>query len=125
LDVRQQVEEQRGVVGAPEGARLGGQAAVDVVAGVRRQGDLFEVVGALRAVRGLAGLLHGGGGQADQRRDDRDHHQQLDEGEGGPSTRPPQRCVTHGRGSATAGNNVGKGELRWIVNGAAQGSNKN
>ena len=43
--------------------------------------DLLEVVLALRAGGGLADLLDGGQQQADQDRDDGDHHQQFDQGE--------------------------------------------
>ena len=48
---------------------------------VDRQGHLLEVVGALGAGGGLAHLLHGGDQQADQDGDDRNHDQQLDQGE--------------------------------------------
>jgi hypothetical protein len=46
---------------------------------LRRQGDLVEVVGADHAVGCLAHLLHGGQQEADQERDDGDHHQQFDQ----------------------------------------------
>src|SRR5262249_36991484 len=48
---------------------------------VDRQAVLLQVVGALRPPGRLAALLHGGQEQADQDRDDRDHDQQLDQGE--------------------------------------------
>jgi len=51
---------------------------------VTGQGDLFEVVLALRAVGRPADLLDGGDEQADQDGDDGDHHQQLDQRETGP-----------------------------------------
>ena len=47
------------------------------------QADLFEVVGTAQATRGLAGRLHGRQQQADQDRDDGNHHQQLDQRETG------------------------------------------
>jgi hypothetical protein len=56
---------------------------------VQRQADLVQVVLALEACGGLADLLDGGQEHADQDRDDRDDHQQLDQGEG--------TAVTHGR----------------------------
>ena len=43
--------------------------------------ELLQVVDALGAAGGLAGRLHGGQQEADQDRDDRDHDQQLDQGE--------------------------------------------
>src|SRR5690606_7341152 len=49
-----------------------------------RQGQLLEVVLALRAASGLACLLNGGQEQGDEDRDNSDHDQQFDEGE--PST---------------------------------------
>ena len=45
------------------------------------QRQLLEVVLRLRPGGRLADLLHGGQEQADQDRDDRDHHQQLDQRE--------------------------------------------
>jgi len=42
---------------------------------------LLEVVGTLHPRGVEAHLLHGGQEQADQNRDDRDHHQQLDQRE--------------------------------------------
>src|SRR5262249_10869040 len=52
---------------------------------VRGQGDLLEVVQALGACGGRADLLDGGEQQADEDGDDRDHHQQLNQGEAAPS----------------------------------------
>jgi hypothetical protein len=46
------------------------------------EGDLLEVVRAGAAGGGLADLLDGRQEQADQDGDDRNHHQQLDQGEG-------------------------------------------
>jgi len=45
------------------------------------QAELLEVVLALRPLGGLADLLDGGQEQADQHRDDRYDHQQLDQRE--------------------------------------------
>src|SRR5207247_2378997 len=44
------------------------------------EADLLEVVGALHAAGGLAHFLHGRQQQADQNRNNGDHHQQLDQG---------------------------------------------
>jgi len=46
---------------------------------VHGEAELLQVVGATDAVGGLAHLLHGRQQQADQDRDDRDHHQQFDQ----------------------------------------------
>src|SRR5262249_7865212 len=71
----------RGVVGLLGGVLdAGGQAAVGVVVVVQGDAHLFEVVGALGAVGGVADLLHGRQEQRDQDADDGDHHQQLDQG---------------------------------------------
>jgi hypothetical protein len=51
---------------------------------VQGQAELLEVVLALGAGGGLAHLLHGGQEQADQHREDGDHHQQLDQREAAP-----------------------------------------
>ena len=48
---------------------------------MQSQADLLEVVGALSPPGRLTGRLHGGQQQGDQNRDDRDHHQQFDQGE--------------------------------------------
>ena len=48
---------------------------------VQREAELHELVLALRASRGLAGLLHGGQQQRDEHRDDRDHDQEFDQRE--------------------------------------------
>ncbi len=45
------------------------------------QPDLLEVVAALHPAGPLANALHGGEQNRDQESDDRDHHEQLDEGE--------------------------------------------
>ena len=60
--------------------RTGG--VVEVVMG---QADLLQVVGAADAGGGLADLLDGRQQQADQHRDDGDHHQQLDQREPRPA----------------------------------------
>ncbi len=48
---------------------------------VQCQAKLFQVVAALAAAGGFAGLLHGGQQQRDQDRDDRDHDEQFDQSE--------------------------------------------
>ena len=48
---------------------------------VQAQTDLLHVVAALDAGRGIADFLNGGQEQADENRDDRDDHQQLDQRE--------------------------------------------
>jgi hypothetical protein len=48
---------------------------------VQAQADLLEVVGALGAGGCLAHFLDGGHEQGDQDGDDRDHHQEFDQGE--------------------------------------------
>ena len=55
--------------------------SLGVVVVVHREAELLEVVDALRAPGGLAGGLDGRQQQGDQDRDDRDHDQQLDQGE--------------------------------------------
>jgi hypothetical protein len=57
-----------------------------------RQAELFEVVGTLTPPGRLTTLLHGGQQHGDQDRDDRDHHQQLDQGESG-SVLPHRRSL--------------------------------
>jgi hypothetical protein len=57
---------------------------VEVVSG---EAELLEVVGAAHAGSRLADLLNRGQLQSDQDRDDRDHHQQLDECEPGTPAR--------------------------------------
>jgi hypothetical protein len=52
---------------------------------VERDADLVQVVGAADPAGGGADLLDGGEEQADQDRDDRDHHQQLDQREAVPA----------------------------------------
>jgi hypothetical protein len=52
---------------------------------VRRDAKLSEVVRAAHAVSGLASILHSRQHQADQHRDDGDHHQQLDQRESAAS----------------------------------------
>jgi hypothetical protein len=51
---------------------------------VQPQPDLLEIVAARRESGCLAGCLDGGKKQADERADDRDHHQKFDERESGP-----------------------------------------
>jgi hypothetical protein len=49
---------------------------------VQGQAELLQVVVALRANSRFATFLHGGQEQADQHRDNGDHHQQLDQRKG-------------------------------------------
>ena len=53
--------------------------AVGVVKVLAAEGDLLDVVGALRAAGGFAGGLHGGQEQRDEHADDGDDDEQLDE----------------------------------------------
>src|SRR5262245_45421849 len=62
-------------------ARLGEVAQRGLVV-VEGEAELLEVVGATHARRRLADLLNSGEKQADQDRDDGDHDQELDQGEG-------------------------------------------
>jgi hypothetical protein len=48
---------------------------------VHGQAHLLDVVGTLHPAAGLPGRLHGRQEQADERRDDRDHHEKFDERE--------------------------------------------
>ena len=54
---------------------------------------MFQIVGTRHAGGGLADLLDGGQQQADQDGDDRNHHQEFNEGE------PLAVGLLHGRGS--------------------------
>ena len=71
------------------------QVAVGALEVEDAQADLLEVVDALGAAGGLAGRLHRRQQQADQHGDDRDHHQQLDQGEA-RTTMPGPGVKTHG-----------------------------
>src|SRR5581483_6252773 len=113
LDVRQQVHQHPyplGRVGAGRGGGgevaavgivdvgfgavvAGGQNPVGSVVVVGGQADLLEIVRAAHSGGGLADLLDGGQQQADQDRDDRDHHQQLDQRE--PKTGSPGAGASH------------------------------
>src|SRR5262245_53976765 len=67
---------------------------------VYRQADLLEIVRALNAGGGLAHLLDRRQQEPDQDRDDRDHHQQLDQGEGATHFKPSHLWFLDGeRGS--------------------------
>src|SRR5262249_2949888 len=66
----------------PKRALAGGQVAVGGLEVVRGLQDLVQVVLALRAVGRLTHLLHGRQEEANEDGDDRNHHQQLDQGEG-------------------------------------------
>ena len=47
---------------------------------MHRQTNLFEIVLALRSTGSFTGLLDGGQQQGDENGDDRNHHQQFDQG---------------------------------------------
>jgi hypothetical protein len=64
----------------------GRENVVHIVVVVTGQADVVEIVAALSATGGFACLLHGRQQERDENGDDGDHHQQFDEGEGGPST---------------------------------------
>jgi hypothetical protein len=53
---------------------------------VHANGQLMQVIPALRAAGRLAGVLHGRQEQSDEDRDDGDHDQQFDEREAGPAS---------------------------------------
>ena len=59
-----------------------GEVSPRVVVVMGREGQLLQVVGAAGAAGRLAGRLHGGQEQPDQDRDDGNHDQHLDQGEG-------------------------------------------
>ena len=61
------------------------KAAEAIVVVVQRQAGLFEIIEAFDAIGRLAGLLHRRQQQGHQDSDDRNHHQQLDEGERAPT----------------------------------------
>jgi len=57
----------------------GGEDVIDIMIVVECESDLLEMVVALDATCGLAGLLDGREQQRDQDRDNRDHHEQFNE----------------------------------------------
>ena len=59
------------------------------------ESELLEVVFALRASSGLAGALHRGQQEPDERGDDRNHHEQLDEGEAAARSQSRPKGGTH------------------------------
>jgi hypothetical protein len=66
---------------------------VAIVVKMQGQTDLLKVIGAVRPVGRLAGLLHGRHRQADQDADDGNDHQEFDEGEAGAAE--SSRWVQH------------------------------
>jgi hypothetical protein len=60
---------------------------VDIREAVQGEADLLEIVAARRSPCRLACRLHGWQKQADERADDRDHHQELDQRETAGSAR--------------------------------------
>ena len=88
----------RPALGAAAGAvghAAGWEAAVGIVVVVQCDSQLAQVVLALRAARRLARLLHGRQQQGDQDRDDRDHDQQLDQGEAVTTTSMKTWATVH------------------------------
>jgi hypothetical protein len=75
---------------------------------VHRQPELLEVVGTAHPRRGLAHLLHGREQQADEDRDEGDHHQQFDEREPAPRT---VRMRTHDVSLETFRNDENREEM--------------
>jgi hypothetical protein len=72
------------------------EGAIDIMVIVQGEADLLEVVDALGASGGLAGRLDGGQQQRDQHGDDRNHDQELDQGECTSShgLNPPRKGLT-------------------------------
>src|SRR5262249_54027061 len=98
LDVRQERDHPAAAqaVGLIPVAR--GELLVRVVVAVHGDAELVQVVLAGGAVGRVAYLLYGGEEQADQNRDDRDHHQQLDQRE---AVALPARRFRNGEHSRT------------------------
>ncbi len=80
------------------GQRSRGEALVSLVIVVQAQADLLEIVDALDPSGGLAGALNRGQQQGDQDGDDRDHDEQLNQGEPAPGA-----CDTTRRGDLGPG----------------------
>src|SRR5262249_10816410 len=81
LEERQHVEKAAPLC-RPERTNPGGEPAEAVMAMVRRETQLPEVVATGDAVGHLANLLHGRQQQANEHRDDGNHDQQFDQGVG-------------------------------------------
>src|SRR5262249_8496796 len=64
-----------------KGIAEGGETTLTTRVVVERDADLFEVVLTLCPRCGCAHFLHSGQQKPDQNRDDRDDHEQLDQGE--------------------------------------------
>ncbi len=75
----------------------GGELVVIVGVHVQGEADLLQVVLTLRARGRLAHFLNRGQEQTDQNRDDRDDHQQLDQGEAIAATRPFSHALSSAR----------------------------
>ena len=108
LELREHRDEDALPRAPPEGREGGervahreGPVLVVVVHGGQR--DLLEVVRALGASGGLAGRLDGGQQQRDQDRDDRDHHQKLDQRE------------ADGSGFRSVRSHGGSSSWKWVV----------
>jgi hypothetical protein len=84
------------------GADLHQPAVVGVGVHLQGEAQLLEVVGALDAAGRLADFLDGRQQQGDQRRDDGDHHEQFQEGEGSRA-RTRRQTAGHGKRSFLPG----------------------
>ena len=92
FDIRQQ-EQRPGVTVLPAAGPRVRETPGRVVIVVHGEAELLEVVLALQACGGGPHLLDGGEEQADEDRNNRYHHQQLDQGE--RTTRTTQRRTRH------------------------------
>jgi hypothetical protein len=70
------------------------------VIAVQGDPDLLQMVSGLRPAGGFAGLLDGGQQNGDQHRDDRDHHQQLNQRKPLPGTRHKHEEYSRKKASA-------------------------
>ena len=97
----------------------GREGLVSLVVAVQRQADLLQVVDALRPARRLTRRLNGGQEQTDQHGDDRDHHQQLDQGEPPSAARRLGMRSRHGSRSVSDTRFAGLARddhtCRWIA----------
>src|SRR5690606_22835043 len=81
------------VGGPPVGPSSRGEMAMGVLMQKGTEGELLDLILALRPAGGLAGRLHGGKEQGHEHTDDGNHHQQLDQGK----TRSYGEQFPHGR----------------------------
>ena len=95
-----------------------GEPLVEALVVVQRQAELLEIVLALRPAGRLAGLLHGWQQQGHQDANDRNDHQQLNEGEAATPWPTKTRskthvCDRHGRDRVNGGKLVVAPSRRW------------